>query len=259
MSAATSNGNSRKENLTVTTTTSRSAGRNVTVSQGNSARVMQQAAAAAQSAIAQKVTAEDVKAMYEAKLQAALDEAMARAPGAEVAELQGWWDLVTIGPIQVPHINGPYLPSDVIRSGEPAFVVTILLLNPFLVLNNQITACELLSTLALPYEITYQTGNLTKWQPASAPLTSEHDNLSLVPHQCFYVDVLEFIPNDRDEVMYEMNISARIFGCGHNYAPPLAGFAREVVDIDPSFFTPPPGLVGAPIRFLVYGDQPDEL
>ena len=139
---------------------------------------------------------------------------MAAGPGAEVAELQGWWDLIAFGPIQIPRINGPYLPNDVIRSGEPAYIVTVLILNPFLVLNNQITVCELLSTLALPYEITYQTGNLTKWQPAPPPLTGEHEDLYLVPHQCFYVNVLEFIPDDKDEVMYEMNISARIFGAG---------------------------------------------
>jgi len=240
------------------TTATRNTRGNVTVNA--SSRVMQQAAAAAESALAApRVTAADVKAHYEAKIQAALDEAIAAGPGAEVAELQGWWDLIAFGPIQVPSINGPYLPNDVIRSGEPAYIVTVLILNPFLVLNNQITVGELLSSLALPYEITYQTGNLTKWQPAPAPLTGEREGLTLVPHQYFYVDVLEFIPNDKDEVMYEMNISARIFGCGENYAAPLAGFAREVVDFDPSFFSPAPGLVGAPIRFLVYGDQPDEL
>jgi len=237
------------------TTTSRNARGHVTVNA--SSRVMRQAAAAAESALAApRVTAADVKAHFEAKIQAALDEAMAAGP--EVAELQGWWDLIAFGPIQVPSINGPYLPNDVIRAGEPAYIVTVLILNPFLVLNNQITVCELLSTLALPYEITYQSGNLTDWTPAPAPLTSEKEDLYLVPHQCFYVDVLEFVPYDEDEVMYEMNISARIFGCGENYAPPLAGFAREVVDFDPSFFAPAPGLIGAPIRFLVYGDRPKE-
>jgi len=219
---------------------------------------MQQAAAAAESAARGGITAADVKAHFEAKVQAAHDEAMATG-GPEVAELQGWWDLVALGPIQVPNINGPYLPNDVIRAGEPAYIVTVLILNPFLVLNGQITVAELLSSLALPYEITYQTGNLTNWTSAPAPLTGEREGLTLVPHQWFYVDVLEFIPRDRDEVMFEMNISARIFGCGENYAAPLAGFAREVVDFDPSFFSPPPGLVGAPIRFMVYGNPGPEL
>lgn len=239
------------------TNATRNARGNVTVNA--SSRVMRQAAAAAESALATpRVTAADVKAHFEAKIQSALDEAMTTGASAEVAELQGWWDLIAFGPIQVPSINGPYLPNDVIRAGEPAYIVTVLILNPFLVLNNQITVCELLSTLALPYEITYQSGNLTDWTPAPAPLTSEQDDLYLVPHQCFYVNVLEFVPYDEDEVMYEMNISARIFGCGENYAPPLAGFAREVVDFDPSFFSPAPGLIGAPIRFLVYGNKPNE-
>ena len=173
------------------TTAQRNTRGNVTVNA--SSRVMRQAAAAAESALAApRVTAADVKAHYEAKLQSALDEAM--ATGLEVAELQGWWDLIAFGPIQVPNINGPYLPNDVIRSGEPAYIVTALILNPFLVLNNQITVAELLSTLALPYEITYQTGNLTKWQSAPAPLTGEREGMHLIPHVPFYVDVLACAP-----------------------------------------------------------------
>lgn len=228
----------------------------MTVSQGNGNGARTAMPAAVEHATARKATAADVKAMFEARLQAALDEAQTRQAGIEVAELQGWWDLVSIGPIQIPAVGGPYLPNDVIRAGETAFVVTILILNPTLILNHQISACELLSSFGLPYEITYQTGNLTTWKPGPANLNVEHEGLHLNPHQCFYVDVLEFVPNDRDEVMYEMNVSARIFGCCEGYAPPFAGFAREVVDIDPSLFAPAPGLVGAPIRFLVYGDAP---
>ncbi len=221
-------------------------------------RAMQQAAAAAESALTPRVTAADVKAHYEAKLASALEQKLAGPPSAQVAELQPWWDVIAIGPIQVT-TNPPFAPSDVIRAGEPAFVVTIILLNPAPILPPGISPCDILSKFALPYEVTYQTGNLTTWQPAGFPLTSEHDPLYLVPGQCFYIDVLEFVPEDEDEVMYEMNVSARIFGCDENYAPPFAGFAREVVDIDSSFFSPPPGLVNAPIRFLVYGDKPKEI
>jgi hypothetical protein len=59
--------------------------------------------------------------------------------------------------------------------------------------------------------------------------------------------------------MYEMNISARIFGCNENYAPPFAGFAREVYDIDPDMFSPAPGMGDRPIRFMVYGNAPQEV
>jgi len=239
-----------------TTTQTRSAQRSVTVSQGNGSRAMQQAAEAA---LTRQVTADDVRAQVEARLQAALDQALASPPAAEVAELQGWWDLYAIGPIQFTRPSGPFPPSDVVHAGEPAFVVTILILNPHPILPPGISPADILSKFALTYEVTYQTGNLTRWQQAGAPLTSEHDGLKLVPGQYFYVDVLEFTPTDRDEVMYEMNISARIFGCNENYAPPFAGFAREVVDIDPDMFSPAPGMGDRPIRFLVYGGAPQEV
>jgi hypothetical protein len=242
-----------------TATQTRSAQRTVTVSQANGSRAVHQPAEAAQASQTRQVTAEDVKAQVEARLQAALDQALASAPTAEVAELQGWWDLYALGPIQFTWPGGPFPPSDVIRAGEPAFVVTILILNPNPILPPGISPGEILSKFALTYEVTYQTGNLTRWQQAGAPLTAEHDGLKLAPGQYFYVDVLEFTPTDRDEVMYEMNISARIFGCDENYAPPFAGFAREVADIDPDMFRPAPGMGDRPIRFMVYGNAPQEV
>jgi hypothetical protein len=199
------------------------------------------------------VTAESVKAHYEDKLSAALED-WRSAPRPAVAELQGWWDLLSIGPIQII-TNPPFAPSDVIRSGERAFVLTIVVLNPAPILPPGVSPCDILSDFVLPFEVTYQTGNITTWTSGPANVNTEH-NLTLSPGQCFYVDVLEFVPDERDEVMFEMNVSARIFGCNENYAPPFAGFAREVVDIDSSIFTPPPGLVGAPIRYLVYGEPP---
>lgn len=226
----------------------------VTMHRGTAARAMP---VAAEAATAKKMTAEDVKAYYLAKLKAAYDEAK-ESISTENAELQPWWDLVAIGPIQ-SITNPPYAPSDVIRSGETAFVATILVLNPAPILYPGISPCYLLTSLNLPFEVTYQTGNLTKWTQAPSPLTTEHEGHNTSEFtDCFFVDVLEFVPDEKDEVMFEMNISARIFGCNENYAPPFAGFAREVVDIDSSFFSPAPGLVNGPIRFLVYGYQPDE-
>ena len=242
-----------------TATKTRSTQRSVTVSQANGSRAVHQSAEVAQAALTHQVTAEDVKAQVEARLQAALDQALSSPPGAEVAELQGWWDLYALGPIQFDRPGGPFPPSDVIRAGEPAFVVTVLILNPNPILPPGISPGDILSKFALTYEVTYQTGNLTKWQQAGAPLTSEHEGLKLVPGRYFYVDVLEFIPADRDEVMYEMNISARIFGCDENYAPPFAGFAREVYDIDPDMFSPAPGMGDRPIRFMVYGNAEQEV
>jgi hypothetical protein len=199
------------------------------------------------------LTADAVKAHYTAKLEAALEE-WRTGPKPAVAEPQGWWDLISIGPIQII-TNPPFAPGDVIRSGEQAFVVTIVILNPAPILPLNMSPCDVLSNFALPFEVTYQTGNITTWTAGPANVNVEH-NLTLSPGQCFYVDVLEFVPDEKDEVMFEMNVSARIFGCGENYAPPFACFAREVVDLDASIFTPPPGLVSAPIRYLVYGNPP---
>src|SRR5262245_46257815 len=130
--------------------------RTVTVSQANGSRTVHQAAEVAQAALTQKVTAEDVKAQVEARLQAALDQALAGPSAAEVAELQGWWDLYAIGPIQFTRPGGPFPPSDVIRAGEPAFVVTILILNPYPILPPGISPGDILSKFALTYEVTYQ-------------------------------------------------------------------------------------------------------
>ncbi|HJZ48580.1 MAG TPA: hypothetical protein VKE41_15495 [Roseiflexaceae bacterium] len=247
------------------TTATRNSRGNVTVS----SRAMQQAAAAAESALAPKVTAADVKAEIEARLQAALDEATARRADAELAEpeLPGripWWDLIAVGPIQpgagtLPAGGSPLLPHGIIRSGETAFIATILILNPVPhPALGGMSPCDFLSMFSLPYEVTYQTGNLTEWKKGPASLNVESDpSGNLVPGVCFYVDILEFEPYDLDEVLYEMNISARIFGCSDDpaisYAPPFAGFAREVVDIDPDLFSGAPGLGDRPIRFMVYG------
>jgi hypothetical protein len=236
-------------------TATRTKSREAVYSRGSATRA---SAPMLEAAVAKQFTAVDVQAMLQARLQSALDQAMA-TPATQEAAPEGWWDLVAIGPIKpgagtTPPLgfNGPLLPNQVIRSGETAYVATILILNMFY---PQPSACDVLADFALPYEITYQTGNLTTWSPGPKALNVEH-NYSLVPGQAFYVDVLEFKAEGLDEVMYEMNVSARIFGCNENYAPPFAGFAREVVDIDPSLFRPAPGMVSQPIRFMIYGAHP---
>jgi hypothetical protein len=199
------------------------------------------------------LNAESVKQHYVAKLEAAYQDKQS-APQPAITEPQFWWDLISIGPIQTI-TNPPYAPGDVIRSGERAYVVTIVLLNTDPILPLGMSPADLLSNFALPFEVTYQTGNLTGWTPGPANVNTEH-NLKLVPGQWFYVDVLEFVPREVDEVMFEMNVSARIFGCGENYAPAFSGFAREVIDVDSSIFAQGPRLVSAPIRYEVYGPKP---
>ena len=206
-----------------------------------------------------QMTAMDVKAQIEAAVKSALDEAkMRRAarPLTEVAEPEGWWNLFAIGPIQTIGIPGPLLPHQVIKVGETAFVATILFLNDFLILTPGTTAADVLSNFALPYEVRYQTGNLTSWTLGQADMNVVHSGtgFNLIPQVNFYVDVLTFkasVPG-----LYEMNVSARILGATSPFAnaPQFAGYARAVVDIDPDLFiSPAPGLqFDLPIRFQVY-------
>ena len=209
--------------------------------------------AGAETEAAANAGVEQVRAHYDKKIRDAYDE-WRSAPQPAVVELQYWWDMISLGPIQIT-TNPPYAPGDVIRSGEEAYVVTLVILNGAPILPPGVSPGEALSNFALPFEVTYQTGNLTTWSPGPSNVNVEH-NLNLVPGEFFYVDVLAFTPSDYDEVMFEMNVSARIFGCGENYVPTFSGFSREVVDFDSSIFAAGPRLVSAPIRYEVYGPPP---
>jgi hypothetical protein len=207
-----------------------------------------------------RMTAMDVKAQIEAVVKSALDEARMRHAArttVEVAEPEGWWNLYAYGPIQSPiGIPAPLLPHQVIKVGETAYVVTVLFLNDFLILAPGTTAADILSNFALPYEVRYQTGNLTTWTLGQTDMNVVHSGagFNLIPQQDFYVDVLEFTANVPG--LYEMNISARILGATSPFAnaPQFAGYARAVYDFDPDlFFSPAPYLqFDLPIRFQIY-------
>lgn len=205
------------------------------------------------------MAAMDVKAQVEAVVKSALDEARMRQAArtmAEIAEPEGWWNLYALGPIQTTGIPGPLLPHQVIKVGETAFVATILFLNDFLILAPGTTAADVLSNFALPYEVRYQTGNLTTWTLGQADMNVVHSGagFNLVPQQNVYIDVLAFTASVPG--LYEMNISSRILGAIAPFAnaPQFAGYARAVIDIDPDLFiSPAPGLqFDLPIRFQVY-------
>jgi hypothetical protein len=206
-----------------------------------------------------QMAAMNVKAQIEAAVKSALDEAKMRRAArtmAEVAEPEGWWNLYAIGPIQLTDIPSPLLPHQVIKVGETAFVVTILFLNDFLILTPGTTAADVLSNFALPYEVRYQTGNLTSWTLGQANMNVVHSGpgFNLIPGENVYIDVLAFTASVPG--LYEMNISARILGATSPFAnaPQFAGYARAVIDIDPDLFiSPAPGLqFDLPIRFQVY-------
>lgn len=179
---------------------------------------------------------EEVKALIEAKVQAAYEKALesAQSDKKEVAEPLGWWDLVGIGPFQrnatrfdLPNRPpAPYLPHQVIRVGETAYVATVLYVPS-------------VSVFGLPYEIMYRTGSLDTWNLGPANLNVTHRG-HLNPNSPFVVDILRFRANQ--EGCFEMNICARILGCDvngrRNTAPPFAGFARRVYDFDREMFIP---------------------
>jgi hypothetical protein len=204
------------------------------------------------------MTGEDIKAMLNDQLNSAYQEHLMtpQPPSQEIAEPLFWWDVYALGPIQpgaqlTPpgSFSGPLLPHQIIRAGERAYVAAILLLNTNFP-SSTLSAAELLSNFGLPYRIEYNTGELKKWQLAPAYL--QHvGNGSLTPGVPWAIDVFDFIP--QDEGLYEMNVSARIFGCDGITAPPFSAYASVVVDIDSDMFNTHPRVeVDTPMRFQVY-------
>jgi hypothetical protein len=234
---------------------------NTVTTQGNGTKTMAAATPAGTQPV-MGMTAEQVKAQVQKLVQDKLQELLASPPSEEIAEPLNWWDIFAFGPVQpgastVPPAGftpGPLLPHQVIRKGEEAYVAAVLILNP--VGPSVPSALDILSNFALPYEIAYNTGELTKWQPAPASL--QHiSHGALVPGVAIYVDVFSFVAQDAG--LYEMNISARIFGCEGNTAPPFSGFATWVFDLDEDYLADLLGLPGGPgfyhknpIRFQVY-------
>lgn len=195
-----------------------------------------------------ELTEEDVEAQVHAAVESAYERAEAEI-GPELAEVMGWWDIAGYGPIQPIAAGGPLLPHAVIKAGEPAYVVALILLNQFQSLPGGTNAGDVLSNFGLPYEVRYQTGNLTTWTLGQSDMQAVH-NGNLVPGQYFYIDVLGFTGNQPG--LYEMNISARLLGAAppNINAPQFGAFASTVYSLDP------PGLFGSappyPMRFQVY-------
>jgi len=207
-------------------------------------------------ATARKPTADDMKAVIEAQLQSALETALTSARP-EVAEPLYWWNVFGFGPIQpgagitsVVGFNPPLLPNQVIRAGEDAYVASIIVLNPFVVPGGTPpTPSEILQTFALPYEVNFQMANLTSWSAAGS-LTSSG---SFVPGgPSFYVNLITLPAQPPG--LYEMNITARVFGAGGNPAPPFSGFAKSVLDLDADLFIASGAewRIDHPIRYQVY-------
>jgi len=198
--------------------------------------------------ISVEFTEEDITAHAEAAVTAAYERAEAEI-GPELAEVMGWWDIAGYGRIQIIAPGQPLLPHAVIKVGEKAYVLALMLLNPFQALPGGTNAGDVLSNFALPYEIQYQAGNLTNWTLGQPDMQAVHAG-NLVPGQYFYVDVLAFTGSQPG--LYEMNISARLLGAAPPdvSAPQFGAFATTVFSLDaPGLFGPAPP---SPMRFQVY-------
>lgn len=191
-----------------------------------------------------ELSAEQVKAAVEARLQAAFDEAMASGMP-QTAGPALWWDMYAYGPFKTPVEPFP-APNQIVRLGETVYVASILYLNqsyPYP------TAADVLATFALPYSIAWDTNNVTT-------LTREHALSGSIdrhfnPGQAWYVDIIALKPEH--EGIHELNLRGRITGCNGELAPPFAGYATLVYEFDSSLFT-----LGShtryqgPVRFDVY-------
>jgi hypothetical protein len=215
-----------------------------TIIRGAGEITTQQAAAPAK---APPKTAADVKAMVEAELRAAYEKSLT-LPKKEIAEPEGpfGWDVLGFGPIQFagvfPFSGPPFLPNQIVRVNEQAFVVTILLFGPIFT--------AVLTPFLLPVEITYNTGELKNWTVGPANL-QQTNNLNLINGLPFLVDVFPFTATQAG--LFEMNICARILDAGGGNTPPFSGFARRIQKIEPILFQPQPNVVfDTGMKFQVY-------
>lgn len=199
-------------------------------------------------------TVEDIKSRVTAQLEAAYKEAMAmrQKDQAEIAEPAGpfAWDVLAFGPIELgaqvfPFGGPPYFPNQIIRVGDTAVVVTVLVFGPLFT--------DVITKFRAPYEISYSTGDLKNWRPAGAELQGVNTG-SLIPNLPFVVDVFEFTPQTAS--LYEMNICAQILDCEEGTAPPFAGYARRTTKIEPVIFLPEQNvLFDTGIKFQVYENE----
>ena len=153
---------------------------------------------------------EDADQQIVSRLQSALDEAAVQP---EIAEVRDWWDVAAFGPLQLIASGGPLLPHRVIKVGEDAYVYAIIVLNPAQQLPTGTNAADVLANFSLPYEVQFQTGNLTTWSLAPADMQAVRRG-NFRPQQTVYLERIRF--TGRQPGLYEMNISARILGAAES-------------------------------------------
>jgi len=205
------------------------------------ARIQKEAAKASATRSLVKVTADELKAKIEAKLEAAYQKSLSQARP-EVVDPYPLWDLVALGPFQPGAVDGtfgtlnnpPFKAHQVIRVGETAYIATVIF-------------APILNTFCLPYEVEYCTGELCGWVKGPDKFNVTQTG-HLSPTSPFAVDILQFTADLEDvNCKYAMHICARIKCCDATPGtpqPPFAGFARHVYDYDEILpLTIPAGLV----------------
>ncbi|HLA99234.1 MAG TPA: hypothetical protein VJL34_12325 [Anaerolineales bacterium] len=115
---------------------------------------------------------EEVRARIDAHIKSMEDELYTRMPDLETriqpefATLQPWWDLFVVGPFQPA---GAFQSSNVIAVGDPAFIATLLVVNPAPIISPGISPLAILG--GIPAQITYLTSNLNTMTPEPAITT----------------------------------------------------------------------------------------
>lgn len=201
--------------------------------------------------------AQNLQQQIEKKVRKAHNTFIQRAQAGEFDPTGGvsspytWWNIWSLGPYLSPPPSADggdetyYKPlsklpdGQVLPANQKAYVATIIYLNPDEILspNNLLSPATVLSNFSLPYEITYNCANLTRWALTDMKIAGQDFNNptqtgNLVPGQKFYVNVLEF--SCQNEGLMEMNIIVRLLGETNEYrnAPQFAAFANWVYDFD---------------------------
>ena len=106
---------------------------------------------------------ESMKASLDARVEALVEQARV-AP--ELAAPTNFWDIIAVGPFQVPAL----MPGRLIDVGEPAAILTVVYLNPN-VPNPApgMNACDMITGFHGKIELTYVTGNTQTTSAAGRP------------------------------------------------------------------------------------------
>jgi hypothetical protein len=186
---------------------------------------------------------------YKAALDRKCEELFAKAAVAPAEQLAGpprFWDVVAIGPYQVPGLQ----PSRVIEVGELAVVQTLVYLNPNV--PNPApgqNACDIITGFGGKIEITYVTSRTDTMQ--AVPALSDVHCIQTTPGQCWYSDYWYFRPRE-PACLYMTNICVRICNCNNRYVRQYSGFARWVENLDfDLIFGAPTWQFDHPIRYMV--------